>query len=113
MKRGALNAATIVITSLFVVSCIITPANGALTWTIETVDSTGKVGKFASIALDNLGTPYISHFDQTNIDLKCAHSVSGLLAVTPESDGAAALLLSAITAVGCYVGVKRRTKQRP
>jgi PKD repeat protein/ribosomal protein L40E len=42
------------------------------TWSIDTVDSTGTVGYWPSIALDSSGNPHISYFDSTNGDLKYA-----------------------------------------
>ena len=42
-------------------------------WTISTVDSTGIVGTYTSIALDSSGYPHISYYDDfTNYDLKYA-----------------------------------------
>ena len=45
---------------------------GELGRTIQTVDSEGDVGLFASIALDSSGYPHISYYDSTNDDLKYA-----------------------------------------
>ncbi len=50
-----------------------------LTWNIETVDSTGHVGSFSSLALDSSGNPHISYYSYTNADLKYAvAAVSGM-----------------------------------
>jgi hypothetical protein len=42
-------------------------------WHIETVDSEGNVGLYASLALDGGGYPHISYLDWSNGDLKYAY----------------------------------------
>ena len=45
--------------------------NGS-SWSIETVDSSGSVGGWASLAFLSDGTPYIAYFDESNSALKVA-----------------------------------------
>jgi hypothetical protein len=47
-------------------------AAGNSSWDIETVDSGGNVGQFASLALDSNNYPHISYYDATNGTLKYA-----------------------------------------
>jgi hypothetical protein len=42
-------------------------------WNLETVDSTGEVGLFTSMALDSSDNPHISYYDYSSFDLKYAH----------------------------------------
>jgi hypothetical protein len=51
-------------------------ASGVTTWTCTTVDSAGTVGKWASMAIDRTGTPWISYYDATNKYLRVAHYVT-------------------------------------
>lgn len=41
-------------------------------WTIVTVDSTADVGRYNALAVDSLGRPHISYYDQNSKDLKYA-----------------------------------------
>jgi hypothetical protein len=57
-------------------------------WVREVVDSTGVVGLWPSLAVDPVGTPYISYYDSTNRDLKVAHrTVSGWTTETVDEPG--------------------------
>ena len=47
------------------------------TWTYETVDSTGDVGRDTSIAVDSANGLHICYYDATNLDLKYAYKPDG------------------------------------
>jgi hypothetical protein len=49
----------------------------ALNWFMTTVDSSPKVGRYASLALDSAGNPRIAYYDETNGALKFAYSNNG------------------------------------
>jgi len=67
--------------------------------TLTTVDSTGIVGLFTSLALNNSGIPIISYVDSTNLDLKvavCGNSTctAGNTIITVDSTGVVGLFAS-------------------
>jgi outer membrane protein assembly factor BamB len=58
-------------------------------WNIQTVDSAGDVGKYASLAFDPQGYPAISYYDDSNDDLKFAWwsgSAWGIQTVDSQGD---------------------------
>ncbi len=50
-------------------------------WYVGTLDSSGDVGKFSSIAIDRYDSPHISYCDVTNGYLKYAYFPGGLLQI--------------------------------
>src|SRR6476660_9191598 len=69
-----------------------TPAQAALSWHIQTVDSAGLVGQESAITLDRSSRPVISYFDRTNYALKLVHCgdatcSSGNSFVTVDNNG--------------------------
>jgi len=58
---------------LLLLLCVQAPLIKAIsTWNIQTVDSTGDVGWYTSLALDSSGNPHISYDDLSNGNLKYA-----------------------------------------
>ncbi len=47
-------------------------------WQKETVDATGIVGMYTSIAVDSRDRPHISYYDDTNDELKYATPFAGV-----------------------------------
>jgi hypothetical protein len=62
---------------IFIVSVTYNEAQSEDTWAISTVDSTGYVGYFTSIAIDSNNKIHISYCDGTNDALKYATNVLG------------------------------------
>ncbi len=58
------------------------------TWTTETVDSVGNVGKWCSLVIDNGDRPHIAYYDESNADLKYAfHDGTAWQIQVVDSDG--------------------------
>lgn len=54
------------------------------TWQIVTVDaSAGNVGIYPSLRLDGAGSPVVTYWDSTNLDLKMATCTAGCASATP------------------------------
>ena len=51
---------------------LLTRPRHQVTWNIETVDNTGAVGAFSSLALDSAGNPHICYWDKTKLAPKYA-----------------------------------------
>ena len=56
-------------------------------WVATTVDSSGQVGEYTSIALDSSGKAHISYLDDTNYGLKYATNASGSWVATTVDSG--------------------------
>ncbi len=87
LNRNTMNK-RIILSAIFVIiiNLLATGNVSAQSWTTETVDSTGSVGRWTSIELDFTGKAYISYYDGTNFALKYATNASGSW-VTETVDG--------------------------
>ena len=62
--------------------------NESGSWVITTVDSSGTVGYYTSIAIDSNNKVHISYYDNTNADVKYATNASGSwVTTTVDSTG--------------------------
>ena len=80
------------------------PATAAPTWQTETVDSSGDVGKYSSLALDDDDNAHISYMDVGNFDLKYARQAGSTWQTeTVDSSGS----------VGAYTSLDLDSGGRP
>jgi hypothetical protein len=83
MQKNTLVVASSVLLLILLAACsqgTSTPSqqisSQSLSWHLQTVDNSGAVGEYSSLALDNLGNPVISYFAADAGDLKVAQCSS-------------------------------------
>jgi PKD repeat protein len=77
-----------------------------ITWHTETVDSSGNVGYYTSLAFDSAGNSAISYFDYAEADLKYAHwNGSSWVVETVDSTGQVGLYTSLAFDAAGYPGI--------
>ena len=83
MRRKAI----IVLITILIAGSTVPIISADITWSTETVDSTGNVGRHTSIAIDSSNNPHISYYDETNDDLKYAYYDGSWHTETVDSTG--------------------------
>ncbi len=87
------------VTLLLLVALCSQRANAEQSWQLQTVDSTGNVGMYSSLVLDENGYPVISYYDGGNLNLvHCGDELcsSGNVIATVDSDGDVGLYTSLV-----------------